>query len=358
MRRYRSDTPAAHLRDAPARARRRNRRRVGAWAGGYLLICLAALTGLVLTAPGSSPTRVSAAQASSLDAGVVPASQRAVPDGRVEDTSGAVRPVPAGWAEVGPLLADAVEQARDEGHELAVCVLAIDSPDERIVCAGEDEPRYAASVIKVAYAVGALEAWREDPGATTPYGRLGDLLDDAIEVSDNEAANLLYDLAAEGPAAPRTKDPVTALNAIADRVDLSDEFHTGGAFRYEWTGDYSHVTARGSARYLGELVRAADGRADRGEALTTPAVARQVLARMLEQERNWKLPGKLPTGSAANKTGETDTESHDIAVVNTVGGRYAIAAIGTADGMYSTPDHLMAQLGVDVTDALGGAARF
>lgn len=359
MPRYRSDTPAARLRDAPARARRRTRRTIGAAVGAYLLVCLAALTGVVITAPGSGSTRVSAAQsAAPRRAGVVPLDERAVPDGLVWDTAHTARPLPAGWAKVQALLTETVGQARDEGHELAACVLAIDSADERIVCAGDDEPRYAASVIKVAYAVGALEAWGGDPGAETPYGRLGDLLEDAITVSDNEAANLLYDLSVEGPTAPGTDDPITALNTIADRVDLAEEFHTGGAFRYEWTGDWSRVSARGGVNYLNELVRAADDRGTPGERLTSPTVARQVLALMLEQDRNWKLPDKLRAGSVANKTGETDTESHDIAVVNTASGRYAIAVIGSANGMYSTPDHLMSDLGSDVVEALGGAVRF
>ena len=279
-------------------------------------------------------------------------------DGRVEDPGRVAQPLPPGWPGVGPLLAGAVRDAAGSGYELAVCVLAIDTAGEEMVCAGDDEPRYAASVIKVAYAVGALEAWRGDPTAQTPYGRLGDLLEDVITVSDNEAANLLYDLSVEGPTAPKTDDPIKALNTIADRVELADEFHTGGAFRYEWTGDWSRVSARGSVKYLNELVRAADGRGTPGDRLTSPAVARHVLALMLEQERDWKLPGRLPAGSVANKTGETDTESHDIAVVNTVSGRYAIAVIASANGMYSTPDSLMAELGADVVEALGGAVKF
>ena len=353
VRRYRSDTPAARLRDAPARARRT----ILAWAGGYLLICVLALGGLVVTAPGSSLPRTDIAQASTVRGSGSGASTVAR-DGKVENTSHTERPLPPGWATVRPLLVSAVEQAEEEGNELAVCVLAIDAPDEPMVCAGNDEPRYAASVIKVASAVGALEAWRGDPGANTPYGKLGDLLDDAIEVSDNEAANLLYDLSAEGPTAPKTDDPIKAINAIADRVDLAEEFHTGGAFRYLWTGDMSVVTARGSVRYLNELVRAADGRAEKGEGLTSPAVAQQVLARMLKQERDWKLADNLPKGSIANKTGETDTESHDIAVVNTNSGRYAIAVIGSVNSMFSSADDQIAELGSDVVDALGGPARF
>lgn len=356
MSRYRSDTPAARLRDAPAQARRRRRRTVRLAAGGYGALCLTALLGLAVTAPGAELTSPDAAQAAPLAGSALPTA--VAPDGRVPDATRSERPVPAGWGEVGPLLAGAVDEASLSGHQLAACVLAIDAPDERVVCSGDDDPRYAASVIKVAYAVAALEAWEADLDARTPYGRFGDLLDAAITVSDNEAANVLYDLTVEGPAAPGTDEPIEAINAVADRVGLAEEFHTGGAFRYEWTGDWSRVSARGSVNYLNELVRAADGRAPRGLALTTPEVAGIVLEAMAEQERLWKLPADLPEGSTANKTGETDTEAHDIAVVNTASGRYAIAVIATAAGPYDTPDEVIAGLGLDVARALGGAARF
>ncbi|MCT1710931.1 class A beta-lactamase-related serine hydrolase [Dietzia cinnamea] len=371
VRRYRADTPAARLRDAPGRARRRTRRRVGFALAAYLAVGVAVVVALAHTAPGGSPggrldsgaeshaavSRDAADRdAADRDAGS-PRRARAA-DGHVWDPGRVERPLPARWAEVRPLLDRAVADAAAEGHEIAACVLAIDSPDERLVCAGDDEPRYAASVIKVAFAVGALEAWEDDLDARTPYGKLGDLLDAALTVSDNDAANLLYDLSATGPDAAATDDPVTALNAIADRVGLSEQFHTGGAFRFGWTGDWSRVSARGSVEYLTELVRAADGRAPRGTALTSPAVARTVLDTMLRQERRWKLPGLLPEGTAANKTGETDTESHDIAVVNTASGRYAIAVIGSASSMAAGPDEVMTHLGSDVVAALGGAAPF
>ncbi|MCT2264210.1 class A beta-lactamase-related serine hydrolase [Dietzia cinnamea] len=368
MPRYRPDTPAAQLRDAPARARRRTRRRVGVALASYLAVGVAVVVALAHTAPGGSPggrlgpgAESHAAVSRDGTAEVGGASSHAPAssvDGHVADPDRLVRPVPAGWVRVGPLLRNAVADAASQGHEVAACVLAIDSPDERLVCAGDDEPRYAASVIKVAFAVGALEAWEGDVEAPTPHGRLGDLLDAALTVSDNDAANLLYDLSVTGPDAPATDDPVVALNAIADRVGLAERFHTGGAFRYESTGDWSRVSARGSVEYLTELVRAADGRAPRGTALTSPAVARTVLDTMLRQERRWKLPGLLPEGTVANKTGETDTESHDIAVVNTASGRYAIAVIGSASGRFAGPDEVMTNLGSDVVAALGGAARF
>lgn len=330
-------------------------------AGGYGALCLAALLGVAVTAPGTELGSTDTASASTRPASAQPGSAQppaSAPDGRVEDTAHRVRPVPSGWREVGPLLSGAVADAEVAGHQLAACVLAIDAPDERVVCSGDDEPRYAASVIKVAYAVAALEAWDADTAAETPYGTLGDLLEQAVTVSDNDAANLLYDLSVEGPSAPETDDPIEAINDVADRVGLADEFHTGGAFRWEWTGDWSRVSARGSVGYLTELVRAADGRASGSGSLTSPAVARIVLGLMSDQERLWKLPAHLPAGSTANKTGETDTEAHDIAVVNTASGRYAIAVIATAASPYDTPDEVIAGLGRDVARALGGAARF
>lgn len=353
--RYRSSTPATRLRDAPVRARRR--RRTLRLAVGSGALGLAAVLGLVVNAPGTDLAGPGAQLPFSVNA-AGPGSPAPARDGLVEDPDRLVRPVPAGWGEVGPLLDGAVAEAGLAGHQLAACVLAIDAPDERVVCAGDDQPRYAASVIKLAYAVAALEAWDSDPGADTPYGRLGELLGQAITVSDNEAANLLYDLAVEGPGAPDTDNSIEAINAVTDRVGLAEEFHTGGAFRYEWTGDMSTVTARGSVDYLAELVRAADGRAPRGSELTSPAVARMVLGAMTAQERRWKLPAFLPAGSTANKTGETDDESHDIAVVNTATGRYAVAVVATAAGMDDTPDEVTAGLGGDVVGALGGAARF
>ena len=361
MPRYRPDTPAARLRDAPRLARRRARQVVRAVIGSYLALCLAALLGVAATAPGAGTTQspaTASVPAANHPAAAPDVAVRTAPDGRVEKPGRSEQSLPPGWSEVGPLLAAAVRDADRAGYELAACVLAIDAPDERVVCAGQDDPRYAASVIKVAYAVGALEAWGADTSAVTPYGTLDDLVDLALSVSDNEAANHLYDLSVTGPRAPATDDPVAAMAAPVARVAPPGRVHPAGAFRFEWTGDWSRVNALGSVAYLAELVRAADGRAPSGRALTSPAVARIVLAAMLEQERQWKLPGRLPEGTAANKTGETTTESHDIAVVNTASGRYAVAVIASSAGVFGGPDVLMADLGFHVVRALGGAARF
>ena len=52
MRRYRPDTPAARLRDA--RARRATRLPIRVALGSSLTVCLAALVGVAVTAPGAT----------------------------------------------------------------------------------------------------------------------------------------------------------------------------------------------------------------------------------------------------------------------------------------------------------------
>src|SRR5699024_6447318 len=82
--------------------------------------------------------------------------------------------------------------------------------------------------------------------------------------------------------------------------------------------------------------------------LTDPGIARYVLDAMLEQERTDKIPGELPAGTAANKTGETDTVSHDLAVVNTAQGRLVVAMVSSADGLGGGPDEVVAEAAAEV----------
>lgn len=317
----------------------------------------------VLRASASAPVHTS--QISDTDAGAADAGAAAraarKPDGRVEIRSDwTPMPLPPGWSRVRPILASAVDQAADLGLDLTYCVQAVDAEDERHVCAGSGDEMYAASVTKIAYAVGALEAWGGDPDAKILYGdTVGEVVDDAITVSDNDAADRLVRLAALGPDAVRD-DPFDAINAISARVGLDDAFHSGNYYTLGyWSADWSHLTAEGAMRYVTELVRAADGRAEAGtRPLTTPRVARYVLDAMYRQERTTKIPRELPAGSTANKTGETDTVSHDVGVVNTASGRYSVVAISTASGLFAGPEDIVAETTAAVVRALGGGARF
>src|SRR5699024_5330355 len=114
-------------------------------------------------------------------------------------------------------------------------------------------------------------------------------------------------------------DPFTAINTVTARVGLDDDFHSGNYYTEDhWylSADESSLDAASAARYLTELVRAADDDRSTGRPLLTdPRIARYVLDAMLVKERNHKIPGELLAGTAANMTGETDTVSHDLAVV-------------------------------------------
>lgn len=281
-------------------------------------------------------------------------------DGQVADPGRTPRPVAPGWSEVEPILAAAVESAEQDGLTLNLCVRSLDTDVERQVCAGDDDPMYAASVPKVAFAVAALEAYGGDPKARTPDGgTVAEDLEAAITVSDNDAATRLARLSASGPRAVAS-EPFPAINAITSRVGLEKEFRAGNFFTlFDPSPGFGEITASGSVRYLAELVRAADDRRHPGSAmLTTPKVARYVLTVMHRQQRVSKIPGRLLAGSTANKTGETDLVSHDIAVVNTATGRYAVASTSSVAGLGYTCDELVAETAEKVVESLGGAVAF
>lgn len=377
MPRYRSDTPAARRRDAPARARRVRRLALGAYAG----VCLAALAGLVATTPGSPPPEHNTAALASASGDERSAKPSTAPAGHVHISGGpASLPLPADWPRVRPMLAETVEEAAAGGHELTLCVRAIDVSTEPMVCAGEGTRRYAASVTKLASAVAALETWEGDAAARVPLGvTLGDLVDEAISVSDNYAADQLTLLTAAGPEPDDeadTDNPFELINAITARVGLDERFHAGNYYtEWYWSDDWSHVDAAGAALYLSELIRAADGEgsgahtgsgtavgsgtgADTDELLTAPEIARHVLDAMLAQERRGKIPAELPEGTTANKTGETDTVSHDLAVLNTEQGRVVMSMVSTAGWLGDGPHELVAETTEQVVSVFGGSRRF
>ena len=154
------------------------------------------------------------------------------------------------------------------------------------------------------------------------------------------------------------------VDAITARVGIDEDFHVGAYFNVPESGDWNHITASSATDYLSALVKAADGEVtdenlnERApEALATPKTARAVLSAMAQQFRSTKIPGELPAGTFANKTGETDTESHDLAVVGTKSGRYVLTAVSSFYSGANPPDEQLAETAKDVVDALGGSER-
>ena len=326
-------------------------------------------------------------------------------------------PPKADLKEIDELLSDSVDEASASGITLTWCLRSLDVEKPVEECVGDDETTFAASIPKIAVAVAALEAYegeldevviddytpwsagnaglrasydeamgeeaddavtsaaeaaQEDEEPTT----LGDLVAASIAYSDNDAVNELIDVMSDGPAfgevdegenASSSASSMTSfeyVDEITDRIGLAEDFHVGAYFNEPESGDWNHITSSAAADYLAALVGVADGdsagedlhKVDDG-ALTSPKIARTVLSAMAQQFRSTKIPGELPTGTFANKTGETDTESHDLAVVGTKSGRYVLSAVSSFYSGATPPDEQLAETAKEVVDVLGGPER-
>lgn len=317
---------------------------------------------------------------------------------------------PAGWKKVPGMLEDAVAESAAGGVSITWCAIAVDVIDTPRVCTGQDTMAYSASLPKVAMGIAAIEAFDgevdEEVLDYTPWAdraaalevavdeamgdtvspqvarraekaqdeqtptTLGDLVYAAIRFSDNDAYNQLVDLVAETPAAQAAGKKAGAsgafatfalVNSIAAREGLDEDFHVGNYMNMIVGGDWNHLTASATADYLAAVVTAADGqvaddaldrRAD--GAITTPRAARFVLESMHDQYRTTKIPADLPEDAVANKTGETDTESHDMAVIGTESGRLVLVAVSTFWAGAYPPDEEMGPLAEQIVEALGG----
>ena len=326
-------------------------------------------------------------------------------------------PSSADLKEIDELLSDSVDDAAAQGVTLTWCLRSLDTKKPVDECVGDDETTFAASIPKLAAAVAAIEAYegnldevvideytpwsagnaglrasydesmgeeaddavtlaaeaaQEDDEPTT----LGDLVAASIAYSDNDAVNELIDVIPDGPAfgdveadasSASAASDMTAfeyIDAITARLGIEEDFHVGAYFNQPESGDWNHITSSSAAEYLSALVAAADGEVTdenlnevAPDALTTPKTARAVLSAMAQQFRSTKIPGELPAGTFANKTGETDTESHDLAVVGTKSGRFVLSAVSSFYAGANPPDEQLAETAKEVVGVLGGSER-
>lgn len=377
------------------------------------LVTTVALSLLAACSPGATdPTDTTPEAAPPTATSQTPAEPEADPGGPVWRLAPQQVAAPAGWKKVAGMLEDAVAESSGQGVTITWCAIAIDLEGSPQVCAGQDQMAYSASLPKVAMGIAAIEAfdgkldkqmmdytpWADRAAALevsveeamgqTPAPQvakraetsqkkqtkttLGDLVYAAIKFSDNDAYNQLVDLVAETPAAQSAgrKTGVSGssatfayVNSIAARKQLDEGFHVGNYMNVIVGGDWNHLTASGTADYLAAIVSAADGEVADGDldtrpsgAITTPRAARFVLESMYDQYRTTKIPAELPADTVANKTGETDTESHDMAVLGTESGRLVLVAVSTFWAGAYPPDAEMGPLAEQVVAALGGPA--
>ena len=180
----------------------------------------------------------------------------------------------------------------------------------------EDQPLYAASLIKLFVmartlqnleeVAGHLEVSGEDPAGDARQVR--DLVDRMITVSDNEAFNELVRL------------QTTSLSFLdgAEKIDefLLEEGYSDTTVQSTLMPSTSREESLGGRNMTSVVDCAAPLEAIYRGRCKDPEVSGEMLDLLLKQEETWKIPEGLPKDIVcANKTGETDHNQHDAAIV-------------------------------------------
>lgn len=200
--------------------------------------------------------------------------------------------------------------------EWSVFVKDVGSGEEILL---NNQPLYSASLIK-AFALAAsydnMENVRINEGkilaapadSDVTEEKLGNLLWNMIAVSDNESFNEVVRLQTEGHDFLKGAEHINAY--------LEREGYTETSVQSILQPSTSQAVSLGgknttSVKDCGLLLE----RIYLGQCVSTEASS-EMLGILLEQECTWKIPEGVPEGIAiANKTGETDTSQHDIAIV-------------------------------------------
>ena len=182
-----------------------------------------------------------------------------------------------------------------------------------------NQPLYSASLIK-AFTLAAtydnLETVRmmqgsminQEPDSDETSTKLGDLLWNMIAVSDNESYNEIVRLQTE------SHDFLKGAEAINQY--LQKEGYEETSVQSTLSPSSTQPVSLGgknmtSVKDCGLLLE----RIFKGRCVSREA-SQKMLNLFLEQECTWKIPAGLPDGiRVANKTGETDMDQHDIAIV-------------------------------------------
>ena len=170
-----------------------------------------------------------------------------------------------------------------------------------------DQKMQAASLIKL-YIMGAV--YEDYDSLSTTYGKetLDNNLNSMITVSDNESFNELVRLQTTSGV---FKDGAEAVNAFLAESQFADTSvqHTLSPSASKDAGLGGRNTT--SVKDCGELL----SRIYKGECVSKEA-SEAMLNLLLNQQVTTKIPSGISASvEIANKTGETDTDQHDIAIV-------------------------------------------
>lgn len=204
------------------------------------------------------------------------------------------------------------------------------------LCTGEEillnnQPLYSASLIKVFTLAAAYDNMdkvrvsegqmlNSDPNGDTVRIKLNDLLWNMIAVSDNESYNEVVRLQTENHDFLQGAELINAY--------LEEEGYEETSVQSSLSPSSTQPVSLGgknttSVKDCGLLLE----RIFKGQCVSREA-SEKMLNLLLEQECTWKIPEGLPEGiRVANKTGETDMDQHDIAIIYGPKATYILCAM-------------------------------
>ena len=169
-----------------------------------------------------------------------------------------------------------------------------------------DQEMYPASTIKAFVMASTFDQIQK--GRLKYNADVKELLTDMITVSDNEACNQLIRYNSKSRS---FLDGTRTINRYLS------------ANKYTETGCH-HSLHPAASSYVGDGMSNVSSAKDCGLLLeriyngtcVSPRYSRTMLNLLLKQTRRWKIPSGLPSGvKVANKTGETSSVDHDMAIV-------------------------------------------
>ena len=208
------------------------------------------------------------------------------------------------------------EMLKSYQGEWSAYVKNLDSGEEILI---NNQPMYSASLIKafvLADSYNEMESIKANEGqklkkeANSPEVKVkvDDLIQNMITVSDNESFNELV----------RLQSATNDFKEGAEKINeyLKEEEYKDTSVQHTLAPSASPATGLGgrnttSVKDCGLLLE----RIYEGECVSKEA-SEEMLNILLQQEVDWKIPSGLSEDvKVANKTGETDTSQHDIAIV-------------------------------------------
>ena len=182
---------------------------------------------------------------------------------------------------------------------------------------------YPASVIKTFVMAATFD--RIKNGKLSYNSRVKELMKEMITVSDNEAYNQLVRLNS------------SSGNFVQGAAEVNKYLKKNG---YTKTACH-HTLHPASSSYVGDGARNSSSAKDCGVILekiyegtcVSAKYSKEMESLLLRQTRRWKIPAGLPSGvKVANKTGETGSVEHDMAIVYGAKNKYVITVFSANTG--------------------------